>query len=100
MYDNIQTIRYMGNKHKLLDFIIPEIEKITKPKSIVCDLMSGTNCIGYALKSRYTIYANDVQKYSECIAKALIENNLNEDGSINIPEVLRPYMGGLSKIEK
>ena len=31
---------------------------------------------------------------------AFIENNLNEDGSINIPEVLRPYMGGLSKIEK
>jgi len=25
---------------------------------------------------------------------ALIENNYNEDGSINIPEVLRPYMGG------
>jgi seryl-tRNA synthetase len=24
---------------------------------------------------------------------ALIENNYNEDGSINIPEVLRPYMG-------
>lgn len=75
MYDSIQTIRYMGNKNKLLDFIIPEIEKITTPKSIVCDLMSGTNCIGYALKSRYTIYANDVQKYSECIAKAIIENN-------------------------
>ncbi len=75
MYDNIQTIRYMGNKNKLLDFIIPEIERITAPNSIVCDLMSGTNSIGYALKSRYTIYANDVQKYSECIAKALIENN-------------------------
>ena len=29
MYDNIQTIRYMGNKNKLLDFIIPEIEEIT-----------------------------------------------------------------------
>ena len=25
---------------------------------------------------------------------AFIENNMNEDGSINIPEVLRPYMGG------
>ena len=25
---------------------------------------------------------------------AFIENNLNEDGSINIPEALRPYMGG------
>ncbi len=30
---------------------------------------------------------------------ALIENNVNEDGSVNIPEVLRPYMGGKSKIE-
>lgn len=25
---------------------------------------------------------------------AFLENNYNEDGSINIPEVLRPYMGG------
>ena len=30
---------------------------------------------------------------------AFLENNLNEDGSVNIPEVLRPYMGGMSKIE-
>ena len=25
---------------------------------------------------------------------SFLENNLNEDGSINIPEALRPYMGG------
>ncbi len=31
---------------------------------------------------------------------AIIENNQNEDGSINIPKVLQPYMGGLKKIEK
>ncbi len=30
---------------------------------------------------------------------ALIENNYNEDGSINVPKVLQPYMGGLKKIE-
>ena len=29
---------------------------------------------------------------------AFLENNLNEDGSVNIPEVLRPYMGGKSII--
>ena len=29
---------------------------------------------------------------------AFLENNLNEDGSINIPLVLRPYMGGKSVI--
>ena len=29
---------------------------------------------------------------------AVVENNYNEDGSITVPEVLRPYMGGLEKI--
>ena len=31
---------------------------------------------------------------------AFLENNLNEDGSIRIPEALRMYMGGKSVIEK
>ena len=30
---------------------------------------------------------------------AFLENNVNEDGSVNIPEALRPYMGGAEKIE-
>jgi len=29
---------------------------------------------------------------------AVLENNYNEDGSVTVPEVLRPYMGGLEKI--
>ncbi len=29
---------------------------------------------------------------------ALLENNYNEDGSVNIPEVLQPYMGGTKKL--
>ncbi|MBR4471755.1 MAG: serine--tRNA ligase [Erysipelotrichaceae bacterium] len=31
---------------------------------------------------------------------AFLENNYNEDGSIDIPEVLQPYMGGQKKIVK
>ena len=31
---------------------------------------------------------------------AFLENNLQEDGSIRIPEALRPYMGGMEKIVK
>ena len=31
---------------------------------------------------------------------AFLENNLQADGSVKIPEVLRPYMGGMEKIEK
>ena len=30
---------------------------------------------------------------------AFLENNLNENGTINIPEALRPYMGGMEKIQ-
>ena len=29
---------------------------------------------------------------------AFLENNLNEDGSVNIPKVLQPYMGGKEKL--
>ena len=29
---------------------------------------------------------------------AVIENNYNEDGTITVPEVLRPYMGGTAKL--
>ena len=29
---------------------------------------------------------------------AFLENNYNQDGSINIPEVLQPYMGGITKL--
>ncbi len=29
---------------------------------------------------------------------AFLENNLNQDGTVSIPEVLRPYMGGMEKI--
>ena len=29
---------------------------------------------------------------------AFLENNLNEDGSVNIPKALQPYMGGTEKL--
>lgn len=31
---------------------------------------------------------------------AVLENYLNEDGSVSIPDVLLPYMGGLTRIER
>ena len=31
---------------------------------------------------------------------AILENFQNKDGSVTIPEVLRPYMGGKERIEK
>jgi seryl-tRNA synthetase len=31
---------------------------------------------------------------------AVLENYQQADGSVEIPEALRPYMGGLARIEK
>ncbi len=31
---------------------------------------------------------------------AFLENNLRADGTVVIPEVLRPYMGGAEKLER
>lgn len=75
MYNTIKTIRYMGNKNKLLDFIIPEIIKNSSKDDVICELMAGTNCVSYALKDKRKLYTNDIQYYSYIISKALIKNN-------------------------
>ena len=75
-YDYIHTIRYMGNKNKLLSAIIPEIENVTKPGDVVCDLMAGTNSIGYALKKRNKIISNDIQFYSYVIGSFMLGNDV------------------------
>ena len=76
----LDTIRYMGNKSKLLEFIVPEIRKITPKNGIVCDLMAGSNVVSYALKEFFTVYTNDIQEYSYTISKAVI---VNQDQTIS-----------------
>ena len=70
----LDTIRYMGNKSKLLEFIVPEIQRITPKNGVVCDLMAGSNAVSYALKEFFTVYTNDVQEYSYTISEAVIVN--------------------------
>ena len=70
-----RILRYMGSKAGILDFIIPRILERMQEADVVFDIMAGTHSVGYALKPRQTIYANDVQAYSYVIGQALIENN-------------------------
>ena len=74
----------MGTKANLLDFIIPEIIAVTPRNGTVCDIMAGTNAIGYSLKPYFKIITNDVQEYSYALAIALIENQnfiINSDSA-------------------
>lgn len=74
-FPKIKTIRYLGNKRRILEDIFNTIYDNVKEGNIVVDLFAGTNCVAYALKNRYTIFTNDIQKFSQVISKALIENN-------------------------
>lgn len=46
------------------------------------------------------VHMNDATALSQRPLIAILENYQNEDGSITIPEVLRPYMQGREKIQK
>lgn len=50
---------------------------------------------------RHLMHMNDATAFAiGRILIAILENNQNEDGSVTIPEVLRPYMGGQKSITK
>lgn len=51
-------------------------------------------------ETKYCYTLNNTAIASPRILIPLLELNQNEDGSVNIPEVLVPYMGGMTKIEK
>jgi adenine-specific DNA-methyltransferase len=73
-YDTFYITRYMGSKYRLLELILPQIEASVSGNGVVVDLMAGTHSVGYALKRRHRIVANDIQAYSEIFGGALLLN--------------------------
>lgn len=59
----------------------------------------GIKCVDKQGNKRILHTLNDTAMATSRIMVAIIENNQNKDGSITIPEVLQPYMGGIKKIE-
>lgn len=73
------------------------------------ELTSCSNCTEFQArrsKIRYktekgNAYIHTLNGTAIAIARtlvAILENNQNKDGSVNIPEILQPYMGGRTKI--
>lgn len=75
------------------------------------EISSCSNCtdfqarrakIRYRNKEGETTYAHTLNGSGLAVGRtvaAILENYQNEDGTVAIPEVLRPYMGGVSRIE-
>ena len=87
---HLDTIRYMGNKSKLLSYIIPAIQEVTPAGGTVCDLMTGSNTVSYALKEFFTVYTNDVQEYCRIISDAVITNQTEIISSHSVLEEIKP----------
>lgn len=67
------------------------------------DFQSRRSNIKYKAEDGTTKYCytlNNTAIASPRILIPLLELNQNEDGSVNIPKVLQPYMSGMTKIEK
>jgi len=77
-------------------------------KYLECSSCSNTTDF-QARRMNLRYQAKDGVKFAHCLNGSglatprllisLIENNQNKDGSINIPKVLQPYMGGMKRLE-
>jgi len=76
------------------------------------ELTSCSNCTNFQATRSKIRYINDDGKKETvntlngtavAIGRtlvAILENHQNKDGTVNIPEILKPFMGGIEKIEK
>lgn len=85
---NLKTIRYMGNKTSLIEYIEEQIRNVTPTNGIVCDLMAGSGVVAYALKEHYKIVYNDVQYYSYVIGKAIVKNDVYKPTITEVEEFI------------
>lgn len=79
-------IKYMGSKRELLAFIVDSINEIYEGENLICDLFAGTSVLSGALGQNIAMHSNDIQGYSEVLAKTYLgsydwqqHNNLIEE---------------------
>lgn len=65
-------IKYMGSKRELLTFIVDSINEIYEEENLICDLFAGTSVLSGALGQTITMHSNDIQGYSEVLAKTYL----------------------------
>lgn len=71
----MQILKYMGNKRRLLGWLIPLLDEHLNYSDTILDLFAGTASVGYALKPKVRVIANDIQEYATVMSRALLEFN-------------------------
>jgi adenine-specific DNA-methyltransferase len=93
----------MGSKRELLPDIKKAVEEMVPHNSTIMDIFSGTASVGAYLKSDYNIISNDIQQYSQVIAKSLIQSSsieLPNDIHLLIFEIEKEYVKNKDRLIK
>ncbi|XP_023237708.1 serine--tRNA ligase, mitochondrial-like, partial [Centruroides sculpturatus] len=89
-----------------------DIEAWMPGKGLYGEVTSASNCTDYQSRRLGIKYYNkdNILKFAHTVngtacaiprlITSIFETHQNKDGSVTIPEVLRPYMNGLEKIDK
>ncbi|MDD3592379.1 MAG: DNA adenine methylase [Sulfurovum sp.] len=99
----IHIMKYMGSKRELLPDIKKAIQQMVPKNSTILDIFAGTASVGAYLKKDYNIISNDIQNYSQIIAKSLIESSsieLTEDIHHTIFMLEKEYLKNKEKLIK
>ena len=101
--------RYIGNKTKLMPFILQRITSLIGSRGVVADIMAGTGSVSAELRRHgYTVIASDMMTYSyhHLVAQLLFAENplfgglCNEIGNApNRYETVIEYLNHLAPIE-
>jgi adenine-specific DNA-methyltransferase len=67
-------VRYIGNKTRLIPFILETVQRLQPEAGVACDPFAGTASVSQALKSRgWTIRCGDLMAFSYALQMALVE---------------------------
>jgi adenine-specific DNA-methyltransferase len=99
---SIHIMKYMGSKRPLLGSIVPVIRKYSKEGQTILDLFAGTHSVGYSLKQHFRIFANDIQRYSLAIGKAILCNQVKMEQSPEevCSQLIGPYRRNYSALRQ
>lgn len=67
-------IKYMGSKTEIIPFLEYGINSIHKENQPICDLFAGSATLSGALRGQCELISNDIQQYSQVLAKAYLSN--------------------------
>lgn len=71
----VRTIRYLGNKRRLVPQIVDAATRVLRPGDTFVDLFAGSCVVGHSMLSDFRVIANDVEHYSYCLGRALIQDS-------------------------